>query len=76
MVLEKLNIKQYASDYSVCMWEYKGNILILNLSTNDILMATANGEATTYMKEVLAKFFNINKSINPAEFTYLNWHII
>ena len=40
MVLEELNIKYYTSDYGVYIWEYKGDILILNLSTNNILVAS------------------------------------
>ena len=48
----------------------------MNLSTDNILVVTANEEVAELVKEVLIKFFEIKASINLTEFAYLNWCII
>ena len=75
-VLETLGTKQCASDYVVCMWYYDGYIIILNLSTDDVLVATSNPKARQVVNDALATHFQLTPNIDPTEFTYLNWRII
>ena len=71
-MLKTLEIKKCASDYRVYVWLHKGDIVILNLSTDDILIAK-NGEVVrAKVKEVLRMFFNVTPNTNPSEFRYLN----
>ena len=75
-VLDTLEIKRCASDYGVYVWFYEGDLVLLNLSTDDILVATNNEEARTKIEEVLKTYFEITPDVNPTEFHYLNWRII
>ena len=44
-VLYTLNVKRYASDYGVYAWYYQGDLCILNLSTDNILVAAKKSKA-------------------------------
>ena len=48
----------------------------MNLSTNDILIATANAEAIRIIESALNKYFIVKANINTLELSYLNWYII
>ena len=54
------------------MWEYYGTLLLINLSTDDILFAIANVEATRIIESTLNKYFKVKASINLSELSYLN----
>jgi len=70
--LETLEIKYCASDYGVYVWFYHGDIVILNFSTDNILVATNNKETWATVEGVLQQFFEITLNVNPTEFRYLN----
>ena len=75
-VLEVLEIKRCTSDYGVCTRHCKGGIVILNPSTDDILVATNNKEVRAHMENALRAYFGVTPNINPAEFWCLNWRIM
>ena len=72
LVLEELNIKRCTSNHGVYIWEYKGNILLINLSIDDILVAIVNDKAAELIYKVLSKFFKIKVMINSSKFIHLN----
>ena len=53
-VLENICIKRCASDYGDCIWYYEGDIIILNLSTDEILVSTGNPKALQKVNDTLA----------------------
>ena len=70
--LDSLRIKRCASDYGVCICYYDGNIIILNLSTDDILVATSNAKSRKAANDALSVYFQFAPNIYYTESTYLN----
>lgn len=65
-------MKRYAVDYGVYVWLYKNkDVVIMNLSTDDFLIATRNEEARKLIEDTVAGYFKI-KVVNERMFNYLN----
>lgn len=71
-----LGFNKCASDYGACIWVYKEkDLVIMNLSTDDFLIATANEEARSLIEETISSYYQV-KIVNERMFNYLNWRII
>ena len=55
--LKTRGTKQCVSDYGVCAWCYDGDIVILNLSADNILVATSHPKARQAANYALAMHF-------------------
>jgi len=65
-----------SADYGVYIWKYNNKyIVIVNLSTDDFLVATKNEEARTLIENTIKKYFKVT-SVRKNIFHYLNWRII
>ena len=71
-VLETLGTKQYTSDYGVCTWCYDRDISVLNLSADDVWVATSNPKARQTENDELGTCFQLTPNTDPAEFTCLD----
>ena len=70
-----LEMSRSASDYGMYAWEYEGDIVLVGVSTDDILIATKNETARKLIEDTIATQFKI-KVVNEQCFKYLNWRII
>ena len=71
-----LGMSRCAADYGVYIWKYKNkDLVIMNLSTDDFLIATKNEEARELINNTVGKFYKC-VVVNKQMFHYLNWRII
>ena len=67
-----LGFNKRASDYGACTWACKEkDLVIMNLSTDDFLIATANEEARSLIEETISSYYQV-KIVNERMFNYLN----
>ena len=65
-------MKRCAADYGVYVWLYENkDVVIMNLSTDDFLIATRNEKARKLIEDTIEEYFKI-KVVNERMFHYLN----
>ena len=73
---EPLSMNRCAADYGVYIWLYDDTyVVIMNLSTDDFLIATRNEVARKLIEDTITQYYTI-KVVNERMFHYLNWRII
>ena len=65
-------MKKCGSDCEVCAWYHDGDIVILNLSADNTLVATSNPKSCQAVSGALATHFQLTLNTDPAEFNHLN----